>query len=712
MDRRVPVRSPLRPGLVGYVATVITAGTGLLVLDLLVGHAPGAWAAFAIIAICAAVGELLPVRLSVAMGDEAGVTTSTIFSFALLLAFGPGPAAAAMVIANLLTDLRRRLAFYKTAFNAATEVLGISAAALVLDLSGHGYARGLPDIRSGTLPAIVAAAAAYFVTTMIATTGAVAAVRRTRFLPLLLADLPYQLSVVGSLLALGPVVAVVAFVSLWLVPVLLLPVFVVWRAAQFHVEREYKTYQALHDALTGLPNRLLFRDRLEQAVENARETGTTSALILLDLDHFKEVNDTLGHSVGDVLLREVGERLSHSVRAHDTVARLGGDEFAVLMTNMANEDEARARAVTIVDALRRPVGADELVARLGLEIEGSMGLALTPHDGVDPDELLQFADVALYRSKEMRTPLQAYEAGGGETFFDLALLAELREAVEGEQLILEYQPVLSTDTGKVDVVEALVRWRHPERGLVLPEDFVPAAESTGLVRPLTVYVLARALRERQEMAARGLAVRIAVNVARRNLLDPTFPAEVARLLDAHAVPPEALELEITESSLLSDPERAAGVLAELHRMGVRVSLDDFGAGYSSLSHLGRLPVDALKVDQSFVRGMGRGDAASAAIVRSVVDLGHALGMTVVAEGVEDAVQAAQLVGVGCDGLQGWYVARPMPASKLPAWMRSEGPNTLRTGPPTAAAPDGRPDDGADGQPVRTESSSASSSSSP
>jgi diguanylate cyclase (GGDEF)-like protein/PAS domain S-box-containing protein len=358
-------------------------------------------------------------------------------------------------------------------------------------------------------------------------------------------------------------------------------------------------HQALYDGLTGLPNRMLFHDRIEHALKAARRTHEEVAVFMLDLDRFKEVNDTLGHSAGDDVLREVARRLSKVTREGDSIARLGGDEFAILLPN-ASEADATMIASRVSGCLEESI----VVRDLPLNVDVSTGLASSPKDGTDADLLLQRADVAMYAAKTTHTAFARYQSSADlHTADRLALVGELRGALEREELVLYYQPELSLSTGRITAVEALIRWPHPQRGLIMPDDFIPLVQGTALIKPLTHYVLDRALRQCRTWMDQGRPMTMAVNLAMRNLSDAELPSEVADLLKLHNVPPDLLELEITESAVISDPPRTEAVLARLDKMGVRLSVDDFGTGYSSLTYLTRLPVDQVKIDGSLVGGL-------------------------------------------------------------------------------------------------------------
>ena len=427
---------------------------------------------------------------------------------------------------------------------------------------------------------------------------------------------------------------------------------------------------AFHDTLTGLPNRMLLQDRARQALAAAGRTAGATAILALDLDRFKEVNDTLGHHYGDGLLQGVAGRLQEVLRETDTASRLGGDEFAVLAVNLSGPDEAYQVAARVQAALHQPFVVDDVT----LDVEASVGVAISPSHGMDVDTLLRCADVAMYTAKASRSGIEGYDPVQDQhTPERLALLGDLRRALEdADQLALHYQPKVSIDTAGLVGVEALLRWTHPVRGPISPNECIPVAEGTGLIHPLTTHTLTVALRQVRSWMDQGHRLPVAVNVSTRCLLDLGLPVRIATMLDEHGVPAELLRLEITESTLMADPSRALIVLSQLADLGVRLSIDDFGTGFSSMSHLKRLPVDELKVDRSFVQDMTT-QPADHVLVRSVVELGHNLGLHVVAEGVETAETLVALAELGCDIAQGYFTGRPMPASGIDGLLNAGSP---------------------------------------
>jgi len=432
------------------------------------------------------------------------------------------------------------------------------------------------------------------------------------------------------------------------------------------VAKQAKTleYQALHDELTGLPNRSLFQDRLEQAIQRARREGISFAIILMDLDRFKEVNDTLGHNVGDLLLQQVGRRLIETIRSSDTVARLGGDEYVIILEGLS-EPYIQRVAEKILKTLDQPF----LLNGQAVDISASLGIARFPEHGNDAITITQRADVAMYAAKRDHSGFAIYsEAADHSSRADLALRSELRQAIENDELILFYQPKIDHKTGCVMGVEALVRWQHPTRGFLPPDEFIPAAEQTGLIGQLTRWVLAKALTQCAELHQAGCLISMAVNLSARNLHDKQLPAEIASMLASANVNPHCLVLEITESAVMADPAFALEILNQLDKMGITLAIDDFGTGYSSLAYLSQLPVDEIKIDKSFVLNM-MSDKQAAVIVRSTIDLGHNLGLKVVAEGVETEDVLNTLTLWGCDAAQGYFMSKPLPVDKLLHWLK-------------------------------------------
>jgi diguanylate cyclase (GGDEF)-like protein len=422
---------------------------------------------------------------------------------------------------------------------------------------------------------------------------------------------------------------------------------------------------AYEDTVTGIPNRAMFNTRLSEAVELYRREGTPVAVLLMDLDRFKFINDTLGHHAGDLVLQAVAKRLRESLRESDTVARLGGDEFAILLTG---GDPGRAPAVgrMIQAILEAPIDLDGQL----IDVGSSIGIAQCPVHGEDPSLLLRRADIAMYAAKRDKSGVAMYEARFDQHRAEnLSLLSDLRRAIAENQLSLHYQPKLDLRRGQVVGVEALVRWKHPERGNIPPSDFVPFAEQTGMIRHVTRWVLEEATRQCGVWLSGGLSLSVSLNVSSRDLLDRDLPQLFAAATRRHAVPPELITVEVTESALVEDPQRVQETIRGLKELGFRLSIDDYGTGWSSLAYIQRLHCDELKIDREFVTHAA-GNGKDAAIVHSTIELGHNLGLTVVAEGVEDIEVLEVLKKLGCDLAQGYAIARPLPAEKLAEWIET------------------------------------------
>jgi diguanylate cyclase (GGDEF)-like protein len=438
---------------------------------------------------------------------------------------------------------------------------------------------------------------------------------------------------------------------------------------------------ARYDQLTGLPNRTLFRERVASALSDRVSAGNRAggpAVMLLDLDAFKQINDTLGHAAGDAVLCEVAARLRAALDPHTLLARLGSDEYAIFTPALDGEAQALRIAAEVQTAMQAPVAVDGVA----LNVEASIGIALAPQHGKAADQLLQHADVALDRARVRRGRVQVYsptrDHSGKER---LALLGEVRPALEREEFTLHYQPQIALRSGRVTGVEALLRWRHPQRGVIPPLQFISLIEHTALVGPVTLHVLDRALAQAVRWRETGLELGMSVNLSARNLHDPELPAQIESLLARHTAPAAALTLEVTESAAMADPAIAVDVLERLRALGVGVSIDDFGSGNASISYLAKLPVGELKIDRSFVTPMCE-SAREEAIVRTTIDLARHLGLHVVAEGIETPDVCERLAEMGCDTGQGYLISRPAPEEELTPWLLE------RLGADAAAAPAG------------------------
>ncbi|MYT08567.1 MULTISPECIES: bifunctional diguanylate cyclase/phosphodiesterase [Streptomyces] len=596
-----------------------------------------------------------------------GTGSGAALTLAVLLLYGWVSAGLVSLTVVLLVGIARRHRWRQGILHGAVDILGIAAGALVLAAFGQSPSVETPwnpdTWTFYTGPEVVLVAVAYLAVTRalgwyLHSSGhaGLPTVARTA--------LVRQGLVAVALLGIAPLVCVVATAKPVLLPLFSIPLIALdstlWMARA-------RAEEQLRDPLTGLPNRQWLLERIWSALDDAERIDARAALMLIDLDRFRSVNDTLGHLAGDRLLLQIADRLRLALPRGAEAARLGGDEFAVLLPIADSTTSATRVARNLVAALSSPLDLDGLT----LVLEASAGVAVFPDHAVDAEGLLRRADVAMYQAKRDRTGVEVYESKRDSNTPDrLGLLGDLRRALDAHEVQLHYQPKVRFD-GQVAGLEALVRWVHPERGKVPPDEFIAIAESSGLMPYLTEYVLDTALAQVAEWRAQGLYVPVAVNVSPRDVHTPGFAGSVAARLARHGVPAGALQLEITEHVLLEDPSRAADTLAALTGHGVKMSLDDFGTGYSSLVHLRRLPVSELKIDRSFVAKLAV-DTEDAEIVRCTVDLAHSLGLLVVAEGVEDDETWERLRDMGCDAVQGWLVAAAMPPEETTAWLLARG----------------------------------------
>jgi diguanylate cyclase (GGDEF)-like protein len=654
-----------------YAGTVFLVGATVLVavcvlqVPLVDWHARSMWASYLLTALLFA-GELRRLRVVRKDGDTDRLTVSSTFAVALVIT---GPLCLALltqVAATAIDDLRRRRPPLVVAFNLGQYAITLTLVRLAFVLpQGHAL---LSDDFSGTLaigPGLLAAAV-YFTANLVLVGGVIALHTSQPLTDVLREDLRVQGLDSAILLALAPITAVISARSLALVPLIALPLLGVQRNAWIAAQRQH---ESLHDGLTGLPNRALFRIRSEQALREASESRGRVAVMLVDLDHFKDVNDTLGHHVGDGLLREVAARMVAELPVDITVARLGGDEFAILVPRLTDVAHATAVAERAMTRLREPLVAEGV--RLG--VQASVGFAVYPEDAGTIETLLQRADIALYQAKVNRGEVHGYRSDlDSHSVRRLSLHGDLHAAVDSPDLDFAYQPQVDTQTGDLVGFETLMRWNHPLHGPVAPDVFIPLAENSGLITPLTRRSVESSLITLAAVRAEGHDVGVAVNLSARLLADLELPRWLAAYLSAADIPAEKLTIEVTESSLSSDPNRAMRVLAELRRLGIRLAIDDFGTGYSSLYYLTRLQPDEIKIDKSFVLQM-RNDENSTVIVRSTIELAHGLGLIAVAEGVEDQATYDALASLGCDRVQGYHIARPMPLPALIAWTTGSQP---------------------------------------
>jgi diguanylate cyclase (GGDEF)-like protein len=603
--------------------------------------------------------------------DGGEVTTSWAFAFSLLILPAPVLAVAAIALASTTGDVVHRKRLSRIVFNAGQTALSLSAAAAVLLIFGQ-----LDTIGSGSdlsvlwFVAIAAAGSTTFLVNGLATCIVLALHEGTRISTMLRRGLLLNFKSDGALIALAPIFVVVANRSILLLPL------VVAVALFVHVNMRAalaSEHEANHDVLTELLNRRAFTARLDSEFADSNRVERCG-LVLIDLDDFKEINDRLGHHLGDVVLTEVADRLRDLQEPGQVIARLGGDEFAVLCTKVDRVSELMAWAERLRASLSQPL------VQCGFPVasSASVGVAVWPDHGHDHDSLLQAADLAMYAAKKTGNAVQMYkESGVGGATGRIDLLSELERGIARNELELWYQPQIDAVTGEPVAFEALLRWRHPRLGVVMPNDFVPLAEHTELIVPLTEYVLDRALIEAGVWQQRHPLVRVAVNVSARNLQDRAFPKAIAAALSRRDFAGSLLELEITENAVMSNPQKVAAVLEVIEQLGVKLSIDDFGTGYSSLASLRDLPVESVKIDRSFVMDLVDHDGDHT-IVSAIVDLAHSLGLTTVAEGVESVDAQNRLTQMGCDLLQGYLVAKPMPLREALVWLDRATPNLMRT----------------------------------
>ncbi|WDP99568.1 EAL domain-containing protein [Micromonospora chalcea] len=828
-------------GAVGVVAVLVSAGPLIALADRLTELPAAFWTMAALAVACDARPFVPPGRR-----QTSAVFPSTCFTFAILLGWGFGPAVAVQAVAVAVSGWRLGYAPWRTGFNAAQYACALAAAYAVTRL-GPGELFGDGRLHWTDVAAVGGATLAWFVVNYGLVSSAVRLRFGDRWWPSVRSGLAYELLSTGSLLLLAPVLVAAARASAALIPLVLVPLFAVYRMARLSEEREQL---ADVDPLTGLPNRKALLTEVAEQVHLHGERAARGApdahlaLLLLDLDRFKHVNDALGHAVGDRLLVEVSARLMGVVGAGDMVARLGGDEFAIVVPRLTDIDQARERADRVVAALAEPVPLDGLP----LDVGGSIGIALYPDHGEDFATLMRHADVAMYDAKHRNDTVAVYAPESDHNSAErLSLLADLRRVLEsgpsaqgGEtvgvrggdgaaltpalsaprparaerpsrnqrparddgrgggrsgdgpnrwlrrrrdraaerhdddlieriltgadpvrsraaragavvatpvvgggdadaaetgtgrdteaahetdtghdaqaavstgapgvigptadgsaepedqsghpgEITMYYQPQIAIATGEVVGVEALLRWRHPRRGMVDPGELIQVAEQSAVMRLLTRRVVDDVVEQLAKWSAAGLTLRAALNVSVRDLHTGEIADQIADRLARYGVPPQRLQVEITEGALMADPRRVLASITQLHRIGVGIALDDFGTGYSSLQHLRRLPLSEVKVDRSFVLGMAD-DPDDAAIVRSMIELAGALGLRVVAEGVEDERTWRLLHAAGCDVAQGWFHARPMPAEDLVAWLSRYRPvRPVEAGSRSGAAPEG------------------------
>jgi diguanylate cyclase (GGDEF)-like protein len=598
------------------------------------------------------VGELLPIEVPRRYTPDR-MTISTAFAFAILLEFGPLPAIVVYAFASAVADVVGRSSPATVLFNVAQYVLSVAAAAVSLML----VAGTVPVADIGDqLPGVLVAAAVLFVVNHgLAGVGA-AMLTHDRLPAYLRRNVGFQVWTAGFLLAMAPLLVVASQVSLALAAVSFLPMLAIYFGGR---QAALNSYRAVHDELTGLPNRWFLQERLDQALADRKVGAARVGVMIIDLDDFKAINDTLGHYYGDEVLKELAPRLRAGLREQDTLARLGGDEFAVILDDVAAVPDAIAVAERMLALLAEPVVLDSL----SLDLRASVGVAFYPEHADSARSLIQYADVALYRAKESGSSAAVFDPDLDDYGLDrVALAAQLRRSIANDQLVVDYQPKIRLNREEGHGAEALVRWRHPQLGLIEPDAFIPLAEHSGLIKPLTMSVIDKALGQFRSWQRSGPALRVSVNLSSRCLVDPGLPAEIAGLLEKHSVAPRWLQLEVTESRIVANLPRAKTMLRQLRGLGVGLAIDDFGTGFSSLGQLQELPFEEIKIDKSFVIDMLE-DESKLAIVKSTIGLGRALGLEVTAEGVEDASLYQRLSELGCDFVQGFHLGRPAGADR-------------------------------------------------
>ncbi len=641
-----------------FVAAVSLAGLLPLVAFAVLGggdaleHADGL---LALLAVAILVAELFPVEIPDGDGE---VSFSTTFAFALLLTDGVATVVIVHALALALAEGVRRRPFERLVFNVAQyAICWTLAGGLLVLLTGElPDENGLQYLELEHLPALVAAAVVFLAcNTALASTPPALARGVSPWL-MIRSDLLLNAWWTVVLVALVPGILVAADYSLWLLPLIGLPLVAIQLGSRQAVINEH---EARHDRVTGLSNREDVAKVLERALHRASRTGGQVGVLMIGLERFKEINETLGHRRGDLVLVEVAKRLSAVAEPRDVAARLGGDEFALILGRVEGVAACEAVAARALAELSAPV----MVRGVELDLAAAVGIACHPDHGTTFDALLRHADVALSRAKAAHRPAVVYSDAFDEHGVErLTLVAELGGAIDAGELRLVFQPQVELATGRLRGVEALVRWPHPERGELAPEAFIEPAEHTGVIRRLTLWVIQSALEQAERWHDAGLDLRVAVNLSVRSIT-PELPRELAGILDGYH---SQLELEITETVGMIDAEGSLAVLEELTALGIRLSVDDFGTGFSSLAYLKQLPVSAIKIDRSFVMEMDH-QASDRAIVRSTIDLARHLGMEVVAEGVESDAALAELRALGCHLAQGFAISPPLPADELAAW---------------------------------------------
>jgi diguanylate cyclase (GGDEF)-like protein len=660
-----------------YVAVVLVSGAAALAVAV-VGRVPLVWRSvddiFVVIGLLLIASESRSVMLPRRGGLHEQVSLSGAFACALLLHYDWSLVVAVHALGSLLDDQRSGLPWWKAGFNVGQYTLSLGGAAWVLHAVGSsptGEAHVSPSV-----PVALLGCAVFFLLNTSLPGIAIALQEGGRVLRTLRQDLPVQWSINGIVVAMAPLVVAVANDSLWLVGLLVFPVVAVHRGAISALERDHMT---LHDPLTGLPNQLAFREQLVEQLEQARHTDRHVAVLVLAPDHIDDVTNTLGPSAADDLITQVADRLRSSVPADAVLARLQGGGFGVAVPDLASPWEADAVAETLLQQFSAPYA----FAESAFALRASVGLTVAPLHGTDPEQLMRHAEVARDLALRARSGLEVY-SDDRNSFTDrrLAVLRGLGPALRRREMQVHFQPQVDIQTRALTGYEALLRWEHPTLGPVPPDEFVALAEHAGMMSEITDFVLDESLRQLADWRRQGSSATVSVNVSASVLQDPDLPGRVARRLALWGVPSSALVVELTETAVMSHPQRCQQVMRELRALQVGLSLDDYGTGYASLAYLTTLPVDELKIDKSFVLGM-RDRQVDRVVVRSTLELAHQLGLRVVAEGVEDEESAALLREYGCRTGQGWLYGRPVPPHEVVLDLTTAAPVRQASGPAEA-----------------------------
>jgi diguanylate cyclase (GGDEF)-like protein len=660
----------------GFVTTVVAAGAAVLVSALAkttlvqpLGHNGSVFGLFVVLLV---IGELKPLEWR-SGAEGSGITATWTFSIGLICLAPLGVALGIVALVSAALEMRSKKMARRIAFNVAQITLSLSVACSVIE--AFGQQDGLWNPAGPPFAWVVAVMFAGFAAILvnaILTCGVLALSHRRSIFVVMRDALAPTWAIDLLLVAMAPVLVVMAVRSIVVIPMLLAVIAGIYMSAKSGMSHRY---EATHDLLTGLPNRRMFYEQSELALSVARTRNRVLGIVVIDLNGFKEINDRLGHAVGDLALKHVATRLIEHCRSNDVIARLGGDEFAILLGNSTTLDGASGAASSIAAALQEPLEVDGVP----MIVSGSVGLAVFPEHGDDIDTLLGHADAAMYQAKAGQLGVQVYDGEldrNGPT--RLGLLGELRHALTNDgELFLMYQPKVDLKTSTISGVEALIRWNHPTRGLLTAGYFMPVAEQTELMDEITMLVVRQAALQAERWRTLGIHVPIAVNISARNLSDYRFPEAVEQVVLEFDVPANGLEFEITENTVTADPARAEVILGKLKRLGIRISVDDFGTGYSSLAHLRSLQLDAIKIDRSFVKDLctNNGDRM---IVRCIIDLAANLNLTTIAEGVEDAETLAMLTQMGCNAAQGYFLGAPTDVADIVQQILSRqllAPNT-------------------------------------